>query len=134
MPAVVLFDGTCNFCDASVDFIIDRDPKGYFRFAPLQSTAARPFLERCNLAPEHLDNIVLFEDGVCYVRSAAALRIVRRMSGLWPLLCAFAIVPRPFRDALYDWFARNRYRWFGKREACRIPSPEVRGRFLDEGR
>jgi|ERR1051326_2349917 predicted DCC family thiol-disulfide oxidoreductase YuxK len=132
MPAVVLFDGICNFCDWSVDFVIDRDPAGYFRFAALQSNAARPLLARCGLPAEHLGNIVLFEDGVCYGRSTAALRIVRRLSAPWPLLYALIIVPRPLRDALYDWFGRNRYRWFGKRDVCRAPSPETRERFLEE--
>jgi len=115
-----------------VDFIIDRDPAGYFRFAALQSKAARPLLAHCHLAPEFLDNIVLVEDGACHARSTAALRILRRLNGLWPLLYVIIAVPRPLRDAAYDWFSRNRYRWFGKREACRIPSPELRERFLEE--
>jgi predicted DCC family thiol-disulfide oxidoreductase YuxK len=132
MPAVVLFDGSCNFCNSSVDFIIDRDPAGYFRFAPLQSKAARPLLAHCHLPPEFLDNIVLVEDGACHARSTAALRILRRLNGLWPLLYAIIVLPRPLRDTIYDWFARNRYRWFGKREACRIPTAELRDRFLEE--
>ena len=129
-PAVVLFDGVCNFCDRSVSFIIEHDTGPHFRFAALQSEAARPLLERCGFRPGLLDNIVLVEDGVCYKRSTAALRILRRLSGLWPLLYALILVPRPIRDAGYDWFARRRYGWFGKRDECRVPSPELRDRFL----
>ena len=127
---IVLFDGVCNLCNGAVDFIIDRDPQARFRFAALQSEAARPLLERCGLPAEFLGNIVLVEDGACYLRSTAALRIARRLATPWPLLYALVLVPRPLRDALYDWLARNRYRWFGKRESCRMPPPELEARFL----
>ena len=130
MPAIVLFDGVCNFCNATVNFIINRDPAGYFRFAALQSDAARPYLDGCGKPPGFLDNIVLVEDGVCYLRSTAMLRIVRRLPGLWPLLYPAILVPRPLRDAAYDWFARHRYGWFGKRSECRVPTAELRSRFL----
>ena len=129
-PAVVLFDGVCNFCDRSVSFIIEHDHGPHFRFAALQCEAAQPILERCGFRPGLLDNIVLVEDGVCYTRSTAALRILRRLSGPWPLLYALILVPRPIRDAGYDWFARRQYGWFGKRDECRVPSPGLRDRFL----
>jgi predicted DCC family thiol-disulfide oxidoreductase YuxK len=128
--AVVLFDGVCNLCNASVNFIIDRDPAGHFKFAALQSEAASGMLAPCGPSGEALSSVVLLEEGRCYERSAAALRIARRLSGAWPLLYAFVVVPRPLRDAVYDWVARNRYRWFGKRDACRLPTPELRARFL----
>ena len=130
MSAVVLFDGVCNFCNGTVNFILEHDPEGYFRFAALQSEAARPLLAEARLASDFLDNIVLVEDGACYVRSTAALRIVRRLSWPWPLLYAAVVIPRPLRDFVYDWVARNRYRWFGKSDVCRLPPPSVRERFL----
>jgi predicted DCC family thiol-disulfide oxidoreductase YuxK len=130
--AYVLFDGVCNLCDASVLFIIDRDPAGHFAFAPLQSAEAEQLLaERGEAgAGAALSSLLLVEGERVYRRSTAALRIARRLSGAWPLLYAFVVVPRPVRDAVYDWVARNRYRWFGRQEACRIPTPELRGRFL----
>lgn len=132
--ALVLFDGVCNLCNASVNFVIDRDPSGYFKFASLQSEAARGHLARCGPAFTPTDppaSIVLIEGGACYRQSTAALRIARRLRGLWPLLYGFIIVPRPLRDAIYDWIARNRYRWFGRRDTCRIPTPELRDRFVE---
>ena len=129
--AVVLFDGVCNLCNGAVNFIIDRDPDGYFRFAPLQSDVAEQLLAGTDAADAPLDTIVLVEDGAAYVRSTAALRIARRLSGLWPLLSAFLVVPRPLRDAVYDWIAANRYRWFGRREQCRVPTPGLKDRFLE---
>jgi predicted DCC family thiol-disulfide oxidoreductase YuxK len=131
MPAVVLFDGVCNFCNSTVNFIIDRDPAGYFNFAALQSEPAQHLLAGCGLPSGLLDNIVLVEDGACYTRSTAALRILRHLRGPWVLLYVLLLVPRPIRDAGYDCFARNRYRWFGKRSECSIPSPEIRARFLE---
>jgi predicted DCC family thiol-disulfide oxidoreductase YuxK len=130
MP-VVLFDGVCNFCDGTVAFIIDHDPHGHFQFAALQSEAARPFLERCGLPARCFDALVLVEEQRCYTRSTAALRIVRRLGRPWSLLYVLIVVPRPLRDALYVWLAANRYRWFGKRDACAVPGPGSRRRFLD---
>jgi predicted DCC family thiol-disulfide oxidoreductase YuxK len=129
--SVVLFDGVCNLCNASVSFIIDRDPAGRFRFAALQSEAGRELLERhgrpVTATPE---SVVLVEAGRVYEQSTAALRIARRLKGGWKLLYAFALVPRPLRDLVYRWIARNRYRWFGREEACRRPTPELERRFL----
>lgn len=128
--ALILFDGVCNLCNSSVNFIIDRDPDGYFKFATLQDEAAQPILARYGLSTAYTDSIVLIEDGRCYRQSDAALRIARHLRGAWPLLSHFSVLPRPLRDALYDWIARNRYRWFGQRDTCRIPTPELRARFL----
>jgi predicted DCC family thiol-disulfide oxidoreductase YuxK len=129
--AIMLFDGVCNLCNASVNFIIDHDPRNYFRFAALQSDVAAPYLARCDLPRDFLAGVVLVEGGRCFTRSTAALRIVRRLGGLWPLLYVLVAVPRPLRDAAYGWLIARRYRWFGKRDSCRVPTPELRGRFLE---
>jgi predicted DCC family thiol-disulfide oxidoreductase YuxK len=123
----VLFDGVCNLCNGAVRFILARDPAARFQFASLQSEAARRLLGEN--APE--ETIVLREGGKIYSQSTAALRIARELRFPWPLLYAFIVVPRPLRDAIYDWVARHRYQWFGKREVCMVPMPEVRGRFLE---
>jgi predicted DCC family thiol-disulfide oxidoreductase YuxK len=128
--AVVLFDGVCNLCNGIVNFLIDRDAAGYFRFGALQSEAARPLLERCGLTSDFLGGIVLVEDGECFTRSTAVLRVLKRLGGFWPLLYGFILVPRPLRDVAYDWFIQRRYRWFGKRDSCRLPTPELKDRFL----
>jgi len=131
MGAIVFFDGVCNLCNASVQFILKRDPKGYFRFAPLQSKAAREKLRDMPEAPSDISSILLLEDGICYTRSSAALRIARRLSGAWPVFYAAILIPRFLRDPIYDFIARHRYRWFGKLESCSLPKPEWRGRFLE---
>lgn len=132
--AFILFDGVCNLCNGAVNFIIDRDPEGYFTFAALQSKEAAPLLAQFGRPTTSLtdapDSIVLIEGGRLYERSEAALRIARRLNGLWPLAYGFVALPKPFRDAFYGWIAANRYRWFGKQDACRIPTPELRSRFL----
>ena len=130
MSAVVLFDGECNFCDGTVAFIIDHDPQANFRFAALRSPAAHRLLERCLPSARGRESLVLVEREKCYTRSTAALRIARRLQSPWLWLYGLIIVPRPIRDALYDWLARNRYRWFGKRDDCLVPDAAVRQRFL----
>jgi predicted DCC family thiol-disulfide oxidoreductase YuxK len=129
--AIVLFDGVCNLCNGAVNFIIDRDPDGYFRFAPLQSDVAATYLDDADGPDADLSTIVLVEGGQTYVRSTAALRIARRLTGAWPLLFLAIVVPRPLRDAVYNWVAHNRYDWFGRRDECRVPTPALRDRFLD---
>lgn len=128
--SVLLFDGVCNLCNSSVQFILARDPKAKFRFASLQSDEGQALLQEFEDRPSDLSSVVLIEDGQLYTRSDAALRVARQLSGGWPLLYAFIVLPRALRDAVYDWIARNRYRWFGKRDSCMIPSPELRSRFL----
>jgi len=127
---IILFDGVCNLCNGAVNFVIDRDPAGFFKFAPLQSNTGRALLEQHALPTETLDSIVLIEGGRVYHRSGAALRIARRLRGGWPLLYSFIIVPRFIRDRVYDFIAAHRYRWFGKEDACRVPTPALRARFL----
>ncbi|HTB76223.1 MAG TPA: DCC1-like thiol-disulfide oxidoreductase family protein [Polyangiaceae bacterium] len=130
---VVLFDGVCNVCNRSVNFIIDRDPHARLRFAALQSGAARRILEGLGrtIPPGDPDTIVLVDRSRLYEQSAAMLRIARHMRGAWPLLCAFLVIPRPLRDAVYRWAAARRYRWFGKSDSCRIPTQDLRARFLE---
>ena len=125
---VVLFDGVCNLCTASVQFVIARDSRKRFRFASLQSPAAERLLGR----REDLESMVLMEGGRTYRKSGAALRIARRLDGLWPLLSVFLLVPRPLRDAIYDWIGRRRYRMFGRRDSCWVPGPDLAARFLDQ--
>lgn len=124
---IVLFDGVCNLCNGVVRFILARDAADRFRFASLQSDAARRLLGDGGPA----ETIVLVEEGKRYTKSSAALRIARGLRFPWPLWYALVAVPRPLRDLIYDWVAGHRYAWFGKLESCPIPAPEVRGRFLD---
>jgi predicted DCC family thiol-disulfide oxidoreductase YuxK len=128
---LVLYDGSCNFCDSTVNFIISRDPEGRFHFAPLQGQIARGILRRNHLPEEQLDTIILVEGGQLYARSTAVLRTMRQLRGLWPLLSIFLLVPAFIRDLVYGIIARNRYRWFGRQDVCRIPDAQVRARFLD---
>jgi predicted DCC family thiol-disulfide oxidoreductase YuxK len=128
---IVLFDGVCNFCEASVNFIIKHDRKARFRFAPLQSEVGAEIQRRYNLDPSALDTLVLVERGKLYTKSTAALRVARRLSGVYPLFYAMIVVPPFVRDFLYDWFARRRYRWFGRKDECMAPTADMRERFLD---
>ncbi len=130
MERIILFDGVCNFCNASINFVMDHDPKYRFKFAALQSDFAKEKLAKAGLSTSDFDSVVLIEGDKVYTRSTAALRIARLLSGAWPLMYGFVIVPPFIRNAIYDLVARNRYRWFGKSENCRLPSPEERARFI----
>ena len=127
---VILFDGVCNFCSFWVKFVIRRDPKGKFRFAPLQSPSGREAARALDLPENPPASVILKEDGRYTVRSTASLRILRQLAGLWPLFYFFIAVPAPLRDLAYKFVANNRYRWFGKNASCFVPTPEIRGRFL----
>lgn len=128
---IILFDGVCNFCNATINFLIDRDKKGVFRFAALQSEPGREILEKHNITlSTDFDSVIAEKDGKLYQKSDAALEIARNMNGAWKLLYGFKIVPRFIRDFVYDLIAKNRYRFMGKMDACRIPTPELRARFL----
>lgn len=129
--AVIFFDGVCNLCNASVNFIIDRDSKRYFRFAALQSEAGQRFLNQHGLNATDFDSIVLYEDGQIYQKSTAALRIARKLDFLYPVLYTYIVIPVKIRDFFYNLIATNRYKWFGRRNECRIPTPELKSRFLD---
>ena len=124
---VILFDGVCNLCTVSVRFVIERDSRKQFRFASLQSPVAERLLGR----REDLESVILLQNGKTYRKSGAALRIARRLDGLWPLLAVLLVIPGFLRDAVYDWIGRRRYRMFGKRDACWAPQPELADRFLD---
>jgi predicted DCC family thiol-disulfide oxidoreductase YuxK len=123
-PLIVLFDGTCRLCDRSARFIVARDPRSRFRFATLQGETGRALL-RARVLPAGQDGtLVLIEGEKVYIRSTAALRIARRLTFPWPLLSVLLLVPACLRDPVYALVARNRYRWFGRQAACRIPGPE----------
>lgn len=129
---IILFDGVCNLCNGAVNFIIDRDPNAYFRLAALQSKIGQEILQKHNLRTQDFDTIVLVEGDNIYSHSTAALRIARKLNGAWPLFYGFIVIPGPLRNVIYNWVSRNRYRWFGKLDACRIPTPELRSRFLHD--
>ncbi len=129
---IVLFDGHCNFCSGVVNFLIDRDPHGRLKFAALQSDTGRRLLAEHRLSmPDEPDTMVFIVGGKAFVRSDAALATTKYLSGLWPLARVALVVPRCLRDAVYTFVARNRYRWFGRTETCRVPTPALRARFLD---
>ncbi len=131
---VLLFDGVCNLCKGSVRFVIERDPDKRFRFASLQSAIAKELLgpEEAH-ATEDLDSVILIDADGVWRKSSAALRTAKRLKGPWRLMGVFLVVPRPIRDAVYDFIGKRRYRWFGRMDACWVPETDVRDRFLDAG-
>ena len=128
---LILFDGMCNLCSFWVRFVIQRDPRKEFRFAALQSAAGQETLRRLALAGGEPHTMVFVEEGKAYLKSSAALRIARRIGGLGSLAFVFIILPAPVRDFFYDLVARNRYRWFGRKESCMVPTPDLKDRFLE---
>ncbi|ETT51712.1 MULTISPECIES: thiol-disulfide oxidoreductase DCC family protein [Paenibacillus] len=127
---IVLVDGVCHFCQGLTKWIIKRDPEGKYHFASLQSDVAKELLAKGNLSTDSMDTFVLIENGKYYTRSTAALRLAKGLKFPYPLLYVFIIIPKFIRNAVYNWVARNRYRWFGKDEACMLPTPEIKDRFL----
>ncbi len=130
MSAIILFDGVCNFCNGSVNFIITRDAKNYFKFAPLQSDVAHSLLEKHKIDKAATDSVILIENEKAYTHSTAALRVARKLDGAWSWFYVLIVVPRFIRDFFYKLFALNRYRLFGKTEACMIPTPEIKEKFI----
>jgi predicted DCC family thiol-disulfide oxidoreductase YuxK len=149
MNQIILFDGVCNLCNASVNFIIDHDSKKKFHFTSLQSEFAQsliinsssenklftpkgiiPLNQEMQKELNSLNSIIYFEDNVFYQKSDAALRIARHLDGIYKLISIGKILPTALRDSIYEYIARNRYRWFGKSESCRMPTPELKDRFL----
>jgi predicted DCC family thiol-disulfide oxidoreductase YuxK len=128
--AIVLFDGVCHLCETTVQFILLRDRTAYFHFASLQSPFAQKLLKEKGLNTDTFDSIILIENGKVYQYSDAALRIVRKLSGAWKFLYVFILTPKCARDSAYKLIARNRYRWFGKKETCFMPQKDWRHRFL----
>ena len=127
---IILFDGVCNLCNGWVDFVIRRDRKGIFKMASLQSEAGRKILMGRGLPFDELAGIYLVYGEKTHTKSGAVLRIFRGLRGLWPMMAVFLVVPVFIRDAVYDFIAKRRYRWFGKRETCRLPAEKEKGRFL----
>ena len=132
MPApVILFDGVCNFCNYWVNFAIKRDKKKKLKFAPLQGETARHLLAQYGLDTTKLSSVILVDKGKAYTQSSAAIRICKHLDGGWKLYYGFMIIPKFIRDFFYNIIARNRYKWFGKKETCTVPTPELRERFFD---
>lgn len=128
---IVLFDGVCNLCNRIVQFIIKRDKKKQFLFASLQGRTGQEILKRFNLPLNDFNSFILAEGDHVYIRSTAALRMFKKLSGGWKLLYGFIIVPGFIRNAVYNWIAKNRYKWYGKRDECMMPTPELKERFLE---
>ncbi|HLW32927.1 MAG TPA: thiol-disulfide oxidoreductase DCC family protein [Aequorivita sp.] len=127
---IILFDGVCNLCNGAVTFVIKRDKQKVFKFATLQSELGVDLLSNFKIDRSELDSIILINGDRFYSKSSAALYIAKNLSGAYPLLFGFIILPKFLRDWIYDFIAKNRYRWFGKRESCMIPTPELAKRFL----
>ncbi|RZS98418.1 thiol-disulfide oxidoreductase DCC family protein [Cecembia calidifontis] len=129
---IVLFDGVCNLCNNAVDFIIKRDKNNAFKFAALQDKAVKSLFDSFQIKQDYLDSLILIRQDKVYYRSRAALEISKKLSGLWPLLYGFIIIPAFLRDPIYDWIAKNRYKWFGKKDTCRIPTKKELDKFLTD--
>ena len=127
---IILFDGVCNFCNNAVNFVIKRNAKANILFTPMQSIAGQKLLQQYNLPVDDMQSFVFIDEGEVYKRSTAALKVCRHLRGLWPLCYGFMVVPKFIRDGIYNWIAKNRYKWFGIRQACMIPTAEVKARFL----
>ncbi|HUS00135.1 MAG TPA: thiol-disulfide oxidoreductase DCC family protein [Chitinophagaceae bacterium] len=127
---ILLFDGICNLCNGAVQFIIKHDKKNVFRFASLQSATGQELLAQHNLPLNELNSFILIENNKAYSRSTGALRVAKKLNGIISWLYGFMIIPKIFRDSIYDLVARNRYKWFGKKDECMIPTPELKARFL----
>ncbi len=128
---IILFDGVCNLCNNSVLFVIKRDKKDLFRYASLQSEVGQQLVRERGIDTSHVDSIILIEPGVAYfTKSDAALEIAQHLGGLWKLSAVFTWIPKSIRDVVYDFVARNRYKWYGKKDACMVPTPELRAKFL----
>jgi len=128
--SIILFDGMCNFCNTSVNKIIKYDKKNVFKFAAIQSDAGKKLLIELSIDILKIDSILLIENNTLFTKSTAVLKIAKQLSGLYKLSYAFIIIPLFIRDTIYDFIAKNRYKWFGKKESCMIPSTEVREKFL----
>lgn len=130
MGAIVLFDGVCNFCSGTVNYIIAHDAAGYFKFTPLQSEAGEELVREFGIDTAETDSVILIENEQAYLHSTAALRIAKQLDGITWWAQVFIIVPRPIRDLLYKLFAKYRYKLFGRQDTCMIPTPEIKARFL----
>ena len=127
---IILFDGVCNLCNGAVAFIIKRDKKSVFKFAALQSEIGAKLIAKFNIDTQKVDSIILIDGDEYYEKSSAALHIAKHLSGAYPLLFGFMVVPKFIRNSVYDYVAKNRYKWFGKKESCMIPTAELKSKFL----
>jgi predicted DCC family thiol-disulfide oxidoreductase YuxK len=127
---ILLFDGVCHFCNHSVQFVIRHDKLEKFKFAALQSSAGQNLLQKHSLPTDDFDSFILIKNDKLYKKSTASLRLCLELGGLWRIFYLFVIIPLPLRDGIYNTIARNRYKWFGKRDKCMIPSSNIRKRFL----
>jgi predicted DCC family thiol-disulfide oxidoreductase YuxK len=128
---IILFDGFCNLCNGAIQFIIERDKNQHFRFASLQSKTGREYQKKAGLSIDKIDTVLLVENGEIYQKSTAGLRVARNLDGLWPVMFIFILIPPFIRNAVYDLIARNRYKWFGKKDSCWMPTPDLKALFLD---
>lgn len=128
---IILFDGICNLCDSAVQYIIKHDKKDVFRFVPLQSELGQQILKHIGINPINIDSIILYEPGIAYYyKSRAAMEIAKSLGGLFHFGTVLRLIPTGIRDNLYDYFAKNRYRWYGKKDYCMIPAAELKTKFL----
>jgi predicted DCC family thiol-disulfide oxidoreductase YuxK len=129
---IILFDGVCNLCNSAVQFVIKHDGKDVFRFVALQSELGQQILKHIGVNPVNIDSIVLYEPGVAYYyKSSAAIQIARSLGGFWHFGTVFKVIPTGIRNLLYDYIAKNRYKWYGKKESCMIPTLELKIKFLE---
>lgn len=129
---IILFDGVCNFCDASVQFVIKHDKKDIFRFVALQSDLGQKIIQHIGIQSKNIDSVILYVPGVAYYyKSNAALEIAKNLGGFFHFGTIFKIIPTAVRNVLYDYIAKNRYEWYGKKESCMIPTPELKAKFLE---
>ena len=127
---IVLFDGVCNLCNGAVIFMIGKDKDDRFRFTSLQEETGQAITQKYGIDTKKIDSIILIDNGKAYVKSTAALRIALYLKGMWPLLHGLLIFPGFIRDFVYDIIAKYRYKWFGKKESCMIPTPELKSKFI----
>jgi predicted DCC family thiol-disulfide oxidoreductase YuxK len=129
---IILFDGVCNLCDASIQYVIKHDKDDVFRFVALQSELGQKLLKHIGINPIHIDSIVLYEPGIAYYyKSTAALQIAKGLKGIFTVATVFQILPTGFRDLIYEYVAKNRYQWYGKKESCLVPTPALKSKFLE---
>lgn len=131
MNEVILFDGVCNLCNFFVQFVIERDKGNVFKFASLQSDFGKKILTDSGLADANSDSVILYSEGRTFTESTAALKILKQLGGGWQIMYVFIILPKFIRDAVYRFIARNRYKWFGKKDSCMLPTPELKNKFIE---
>lgn len=130
--SIIFFDGVCNLCNASIDFVIQRDKDNKYLVGALQDEVSKKILSQFSVDKNYLDSIVLLEANQIFYKSTAALKIAKNLSGLWPLLYPLIFLPVGFRDYFYNWIGKNRYKWYGKKSTCRLPTKEEQDKFLTQ--